>query len=172
MNKYPGDYDALRAALRIGKAAPGRRRSREPAPPRAGLRCRASDITEIQLRRTACLGPCPVYTATLRRDGTAEWDGRDHVDRLGHYEGQVGRRDFDRLAEAVVLLRFFAMADQYPPPATDLPSTVTTVTWDGGDKTVDRSCNQGPTGLWMLETLIDGVAAGVRWKRADQREAR
>jgi hypothetical protein len=133
----------------------------QAAPPRV----RASAIEEIRLERTLCDGPCPVYTVTLRRDGTALWEGRQYVEREGHFEGEVYERDFARLAEAIIKLRYFTLPDDYLPLRTDMASAITTVRWKGGQKSVDNYGDQGPAALWQIETLIDGVAAAVRWRR-------
>jgi hypothetical protein len=44
----------------------------------------------VSLQRTACLGDCPVYTVTIRSDGTVRYMGIESV-------GQSGERDSPRL---------------------------------------------------------------------------
>lgn len=105
-----------------------------------------------------------MYSVTLRRDETASWDGERFVDRKGRYEGMVYECEFKALAAAIVKLGLFSLPDEYPVEGTDMPSTITTVRWAGGEKVVDNYGGQGPRSLWMIETLIDGVAAGVRWR--------
>jgi len=71
-------------------------------------------ITEIQFQRTVCEGACPAYKVRLRRDEVSTYVGEANVSRLGTYHGQVGRYDFDRLAELIEAQGFFKMKDRYP----------------------------------------------------------
>lgn len=45
-------------------------------------------ITEITIRRTECFGECPVYTTTLRSDGTAMSVGDEHSILPGTWQGE------------------------------------------------------------------------------------
>lgn len=126
----------------------------------------AADIIEIRLQRTSCFGSCPVYTVTLHRDGTARYRGEQFVERVGEYEGRVGRTAFDALAELAVARHFFELGPFYEMLATDLPSTITTVVTRSDVWTVSDYGGAGPAALRDLERAIDIVAERIPWRPA------
>ena len=120
-------------------------------------------ITEVTLERTACFGTCPIYTITLRRDGTATYVGRNFVERKGTYTAKV--YGFDRLAELIESRGYFNLKDSYTVRVTDLPSTVTSVVRAGRRKTIRNYGNSGPVELWGIEKAIDGMVANTKWEK-------
>lgn len=135
----------------------------------------APRITAISLQRTPCFGPCPIDRVTLRCDGTATYEGKQFVERIGLYEGQIWVGRFRRLVELVEYVNFFGLDDQYPDPlrVEDLPSRVTTVIRDGVAKTVRTTdvsfVFEGvsyPVGLWALEMAILAMSAEMTWKES------
>lgn len=75
----------------------------------------------MSLSRGPCFGECPVYTLAFNGDGWVTWLGESFVDRVGLYVGEIGLSAFADLAEFAVKSGFFALDEDYPPPATDLP---------------------------------------------------
>lgn len=124
-------------------------------------------ITEITLERTACMGYCPMYKVTLRRDGTATYVGRDFVERKGTYTGKF--YGFSRLAQLIETRGYFSMKDRYTINASDLPSAITSVVRAGQRKTITNYGDEGPVELWGIEQAIDGVLANVKWSKADDK---
>ena len=47
------------------------------------------------------MGTCPVYSVTLRQDGTASWHGEIFTDPLGDAVAYIDGPDFHALAEFV-----------------------------------------------------------------------
>ncbi|MFN2397911.1 MAG: DUF6438 domain-containing protein [Gemmatimonadaceae bacterium] len=120
-------------------------------------------ITEISLEREGCLGPCPVYSMTLRSDGTALYCGRYFVPREGQFAGVMPKAEFRRLAALVFNHGFFALDERYFKPVTDLASVITTVTAGEYKKVVDNYGRYGPHRLELLEKAIDRAAARIEW---------
>jgi hypothetical protein len=121
-------------------------------------------ITSIRLERGPCYGMCPVYSATLRRDGTAQYRGEEHVSRTGPHVGQLDETHFEFLAAAVEELGFFDLADSYAEPVTDQATATTTVVRSRRRTRVSNYGNAGPWQLWAVEMLIDAVAETVEWR--------
>jgi len=124
----------------------------------------ASQISEITLERTRCLGPCPAYQVVLRRDGTATYIGKAHVERLGAHQGKLHPSLFIQLARLLLAEDFFELQDRYFKPVTDSPSAIITVVRDGQRKRVSNYASTGPIRLWGLEMAIDAVAAYIEWE--------
>ena len=125
-------------------------------------------IRRIVLERTPCFGTCPSYTLTLNADGTAEYAGGVHAPRQGVYRGTFGG-GLDRLASTLDRLGFWKLRPQYTVEVTDQPSQIVTIVTDGGKKTVREYGRTGPAELFALQSMIDGLAANVRWTKAPSR---
>lgn len=120
-------------------------------------------VTEIGLKRTACLGECPVYEVTIRADGTFEYVGEKYVERQGEYTGSVNRRSFNKLAELVKEVGFMDLEERYAVPLTCQPTAYTTVVMNGTKKTVSNYGGGGPAALWAIEELIDKLVLEAEW---------
>jgi hypothetical protein len=121
-------------------------------------------ITSIRLARGPCYGTCPVYSVTLRRDGSAQYVGEEFVDRLGTHRGEVYEGTFEYLAAAIEELGFFDLADSYAEPVTDQATATTTVVRSRRRTRVSNYGNAGPWQLWAVEMLIDAVVETVEWR--------
>ena len=123
-------------------------------------------LKEITLQRTACYGRCPVYTLTLRADGTAIYEGEAHVARIGTYRGKFWARDLERLSGAMQGLGSDKWKKSYASGATDQSSQIVTIVTGDGKRTIREYGHVGPDGLWALQTMIDGIGASVNgWER-------
>jgi Domain of unknown function (DUF6438) len=131
-------------------------------------------ITSVVLHRSACYGPCPVYTVEVLSDGEVRYDGQDHVKVKGHRTAQISVDEFNFLVASIGRVGFFGLHDRYrfekdgcPSWWTDNPSVEIVVTRAGQRKHV--SYYYGCKGLeifqriiWLSET-IDDVANSVQW---------
>jgi hypothetical protein len=124
-------------------------------------------ITEIRLERKGCLGPCRLYSVTLRRDGSATYVGTQNVERIGTYKNDdfwPVTFEFNRLAGAIAKTGFFRLAGQYAAGTVDAEVVVTTIARNGQAKTVTtHNSSKDPNDLWLVDMLIDGVTAEVHW---------
>jgi hypothetical protein len=120
----------------------------------------------ITLERTACFGRCPVYRLAVSSTGAVSYEGTANVRRIGAATGQVPA---DRVTELVSELEkagYFSFADRYTSAelacgryVTDLPSVITSVTFEGRTKRIehDHGCGAAPGALVLLERRIDEV---------------
>lgn len=115
----------------------------------------------ITLERT------PGATTTFFRDGRARFEGGTYAERQGTYEGEVSIWDYGLLCYAIEAFGFFELAPHYSIVVTHASRIVLKVTMSADAREVQVSdyANQGPPELWVLAKAIDGVAAGIDWKR-------
>ncbi|HET7011326.1 MAG TPA: DUF6438 domain-containing protein [Anaerolineales bacterium] len=125
---------------------------------------------EISVERGPCFGTCPVYTMTVRADGTADYEGIRFVAAEGTRSATLDQAQVERVYDAVVLTDFFALQDRYEAQATDLPSMSITVNMNGQTKTIYHyglACNTefdpAPSALCDLETALDEIPLEQGW---------
>ncbi|MEO8198977.1 MAG: DUF6438 domain-containing protein [Gemmatimonadota bacterium] len=122
----------------------------------------------ISLRREPCFGTCPIYEATLYRDGRARYVGTRFVERVGTWRGEVSVQDYARLAYLLDKLGFMALPDSFAATYTDQPgATLTAHRSPGGTKSVSDYGYVGPVELWALREIFDGILARVAWEKTN-----
>lgn len=139
----------------------------EPAPPVAPAS--SDSIAAIVLTRTPCLGTCPYYELTLKRDGSAQYVGASNAFRQGTFVGRWTPGGFAELAHALLLNGFFTH-DRLP-GALDVPVTRICVTTDGNvpPHTIVAGQFTDYHYLWRLAAQLDSVAGGIEWRLLSDR---
>lgn len=125
---------------------------------------------QITLERTACFGFCPIYKITIHGDGTVEYDGERNVTVTGHQTSQLTQAQLAELVAAFQQAGYFDLKENYTAPVTDLPSTITSFSFEGRSKlitnyggcTIDSS-ERAPQALCDLEAKIDSLANSAQW---------
>jgi hypothetical protein len=117
----------------------------------------------VSLDRGACFGTCPDYEITLRADGTAQWHGRNFVDRAGQWDGAFSPAEFSKLAAFMRRCGFFDWDDEYVDTVTDLPTYVITAKDGSSAKSVLQYATDEPADFWVVATLIDAIATSGTW---------
>jgi len=122
-------------------------------------------VDSIVLRRHGCLGPCPIYTVVLYRDGRAHYVGGNDAPRRGEWSGHVPLFEYVRLVYLIEYLQFATLDSSYSRWVTDMPGVWVTVGWRGsrGRQTVYDYALYGPPRLWALEEAVDAVSSRVEW---------
>jgi hypothetical protein len=132
----------------------------------------AHGITEIGIERGACFGTCPIYTFIIKSDGTCHYKGDKYVERIGEFSGTVPIGDFHELAQFIRDAGYMGFENGYRRMVTDHPTTYTTVVMGGKRKVIRNYANAGPTALWAIEELIDGLTTKATWSGAQKSEER
>lgn len=157
------------AAVLLLACAP--RRADSPPPERPSQTAIDDDVA-ITLERTACFGGCPVYRISVSRSGAISYEGKAHVRRLGTASGQIPARHVDALLSELERAGYFSFAGRYTSAeptcgryATDSPSAITSVRWEGRTKRIehDYGCGAAPGALVVLEHRIDEVLGSAQW---------
>ena len=165
--------NVLRVMREVEKVAKRLQQERGPsvalfdaaAPPPAGSTPVQGPI-EITLERTACFGFCPVYTVTLRDDGTVTYVGKEHVKVTGQQTWKVDPAAVRALAQEMQKEGFFELQDEYRAMITDNPTVYTTLTAGGRTKKV-LDYVAGPQKLKDFEAKIDQVAGTQKYVKGE-----
>jgi hypothetical protein len=129
---------------------------------------KASEITEITLRRGVCLGDCPAYKVTFRNDGSATYAGEAYSPLIGLYKADSSSCPqcyFAQLASWIDMQAFFNLQDVYHKGTVDAGSITITVVYNGKTKTVVSNDPDSPIELWGIAMAIDGVVSRLKWKK-------
>jgi Domain of unknown function (DUF6438)/Ankyrin repeats (3 copies)/Ankyrin repeats (many copies) len=124
-----------------------------------------SDYVEIE--RTACYGPCPVYVVRMQADGAVHWHGKDNVFAKGDRTASISPSDATAIVEEFRTASFWALRDSYSRDVTDSATLITIVHIADREKRVSDYASAGPQWLrdldWQVETLVDTH----RWRHGD-----
>jgi hypothetical protein len=125
----------------------------------------------ITLRRTACLGTCPVYSLEIFEDGFIRYIGTEVVQVQGERRAAIPRDTVEGLVALMLRANYFALHDRYLncklPDGnvlmiSDLPTTSTSLRVKLRKKSVeDYVC--APKRLTDIEEEIDRVVNTQRW---------
>lgn len=129
-----------------------------PARLMGGVTPSDANSVEIRLRRTACYGPCPVYSIHLYADGRVEYRGDRYVSVLGIRKYRVEPSAVAGLARKFYERGFFNFCASYREPITDEPTVETTIQAAGVTKTVSVYGDATPEGLEDLDAQTENVA--------------
>jgi hypothetical protein len=125
----------------------------------------------ISLRRTACLGTCPVYSVEIFQDGFVRYLGIEFVKEKGERRAVISKDKVEKLVAAFVRADYFTLSDDYDGErtpdgrllrVTDLPTTYTSLRIGAKQKSV-RDYEGAPDRLRALEDEIDRVLNTKRW---------
>jgi membrane dipeptidase len=122
----------------------------------------------ITLERTACFGTCPVYSVTIRDDGTVTYDGREHTKVQGRQTWKIEPAAAEALAREMLDAGFFDLQDEYRAMVTDHSTTYTALSMGRRRKRI-KNYVAGPARLKEIEERIDGVAGTAKYVRGDGR---
>jgi len=126
---------------------------------------------EITLERTACFGPCPVYTVTVYGSGQVIYEGDRYVGVTGEAEFEVDQASVRELVDAFYAMRFFDLEDDYNDifgmRLTDMPNYYISISVDGQYKRI-HDYYGSPPGLRDLEDFIDEVANTAQWVESEE----
>ena len=125
---------------------------------------------EIQLERTECYGSCPSYVITFRRDGTATYVGRSHVEKVGKYSGRVSGFDFGKLCWAIEKFDLWNLKPKtFESGTVDHPTTTLRILKRNNETPTEilEDGLPGPIELWVVQNSIDILASKITWTPAN-----
>jgi Domain of unknown function (DUF6438) len=121
---------------------------------------------KIQLSRTACFGTCPIYSVTIRGDGSVHFRGDRYVHYQGEHDAHIDPAAVKDLVRRFEKANFFAAGDKYVAGVTDNPTYTLTLTVAGKTKTVTDYVGEQvgmPLVITDLENAVDDAAGTERW---------
>lgn len=126
-----------------------------------------TDDVVITMERTICFGTCPAYEVAVYGNGTVVYEGFDFVAVEGRRTSQITGEQVEELVNQFYKNGFFSLRDRYEAQVTDLPSTTTSITIGGSEKSVYRYGFQ-PENLIALEDRIDEIAGTAKWVKGEK----
>jgi hypothetical protein len=129
-------------------------------------------VLVAQIEQTPCFGSCPVYRARVYADGSVEWQGTQHVARIGSYRAQVSAAWIAGLLKSADDAGYFGMQTHFPANGrtlADIPSSLLCLQnttrrqqhciTDNGD---------APLALQRLEKRIVSLLDALDWQKAEK----
>jgi hypothetical protein len=83
--------------------------------------------TVLVFQRTPCHGTCPIYTATIFRNGRVSYNGERFVTLMGPHELHLDPATVTTMLAEARRINFNQLAPSYTANVSDLPSTIITV---------------------------------------------
>ena len=124
-----------------------------------------SDL-EIYMEKTACEGPCPVYSVAIAGDGAVRYSGKTCVNVVGEQDDQMAPVQVQELVDTFYQNDFFSLEDVYAEDIEDIPSLLIRFTLHGQSKQVFKrvyNSSNAPAELDRLEDAIDSAANTQQW---------
>ena len=124
------------------------------------------DGVVITLERTACYGFCPIYSLTIKGNGTVLYEGEDFVETVGKAETVISREKVEQLLSEFEKIDYDSLKDSYTERTiTDAPSVITSITRNGKTKTIEHYHGDfnAPEKLTELEDKIDEIVDSEQW---------
>jgi hypothetical protein len=87
----------------------------------------APSDTVLVFQRTPCHGTCPIYTATIFRNGKVSYNGERFVPVMGSHELHLDPATVTAMLAEARRINFNQLAPSYTANVSDLPSTIITV---------------------------------------------
>lgn len=78
-----------------------------------------NNILEVGLERAGCYGSCPQYSVIIKADGTFRYTGKDFVEKIGSYTGQVSKHQLSSLLKFINESKFAELEAVYNHQITD-----------------------------------------------------
>lgn len=124
----------------------------------------------FSLHKTPCYGKCPVFDVRFMSDGRVTWWGRQHTERVGHYEAFVTPATLARITEQIQSQQYFDLRATYPTDAdrilADIPQTITKAQIDGRVWQVTNNYD-APSTLHQLERFIMRELDQLVWRKVE-----
>jgi hypothetical protein len=120
----------------------------------------------FSLKRTPCLGTCPVFSLEVYSDGFVKYIGKNYVELIGDYSGSLSP---DQLADVEVLFNnadFYAFDAEYNDGRLDIPATIIEYSGPEGDKKVEAR-TEIPKNFRLLASELEKLIKEIDWTLTD-----
>ncbi len=120
----------------------------------------------ITLSRSGCYGICSTYEIEIHGDGTVLYDGQAYVGTTGKHNSRISHASLVKLVDAFRKVDYFSLAAGYVSGVTDMPTCVSSISFDGLSKSVldyvGREAGM-PPGVSDVEAAIDRLSGASNW---------
>jgi hypothetical protein len=121
---------------------------------------------EIYMEKTACEGPCPVYSVSVQGDGVVRYSGKTCVNVVGEQSAEISVEAMQELVKAFYEYDFFSLEDAYVEDVQDIPSVLIRFTRHNEIKQVFVQVydpGKVPQAFTQIEKTIDKIANTQQW---------
>lgn len=127
-----------------------------------------SGVEEIGFETTSCYGLCPEYTATLFADGSATYEGRANVERVGYFRGHLEPARFELLARLILEARLFEGPHRVSCGVTDNSAVYFSIVRGGKRSTLYHYAQyySGTATLNVIEEVLESDINSIQWQPA------
>ena len=108
--------------------------------------------TLILLERTACFGNCPVYSITIKDNGSGIYVGKNFVKNIGEFTFNISKSEIDKILKKAEKIDFWNLKNEYYENISDLPTTYIQIK----NKKI-KDYVGAPKQLKELQKLIDNI---------------
>lgn len=125
--------------------------------------------TVVEISKTACFGKCPVYSFSLKGDGSATYDGKRFVDLEGQHKRTFSADTVNAVFEALIEADLYQYEDEYTDQVTDLPTTYLRIQHEGREKQIKLYYGY-PKELEEIADRLQKLAFTGGWSEQSQKE--
>ena len=126
------------------------------------------DSLLLKIQKTPCFGLCPVYTASIFKNGTVLYSGIKRVENIGFFSAKMELDSIQALIQEAKRINFEDFQIIYNSiQVTDLPSVITTVRFEEQVKAVVNRY-QGPISLGKFEAMIENTINRLEYKAIEK----
>jgi len=118
----------------------------------------------IKLEKSGCLARCPSYIITIKKNGSAEYFGRDGVSKLGKYQRVLTKSENKIYWDYIAKNDIFGYDDRYGQIAEDSQTSYLTIFTEGKEKKIAYGASS-PQFLNDLELQILSIVDTGDWQK-------
>lgn len=122
--------------------------------------------SQITFKKTPCFGRCPEFTLTIKGDGNCILNGTKNITHIGNFNLKLDDAETKSIFEDFQKAGFDTLQEKYLSKATDLPSSIFTLTHNGKTKTVTAQMGM-PDALKAIDKRLTELAERESWKSAE-----
>jgi len=111
----------------------------------------------VTLSKGACMGACPTYSGTVYGDAHVTYNGKQHVQRMGEYAGEISTELLCRLKTALTENGFMELDEDQTKPVMDAPMSVITVSMNGQKHSVKWNIGTPQAVAALQELMIEAT---------------
>lgn len=120
----------------------------------------------FSLKRTPCLGTCPVYKLEVYTDGFVRYNGKNYVNLIGDYSGVLNPEQITEVENLFINADFYAFQAEYNDGRLDIPATIIEYFGPEGDKKVEAR-TEIPKNFRVLATELEKLIEEIDWTLTD-----
>jgi len=120
----------------------------------------------FSLKRTPCLGTCPVFKLEVYTDGFVIYNGKNYVDLIGDYNGILNPEQLNNVENLFINADFYSFEAEYNDGRLDIPATIIEYYGSEGEKKVEAR-TEIPRKFRVLTSELEMLIKEIDWTLTD-----